>query len=83
MTRTASSKVVGVPTDAPKSVARKVKQMRFHIGVQIPGTVKNSIDAEKDNADMELQSMGVLAKIKGSEIIVPYANIHYIELLKD
>jgi hypothetical protein len=69
--------------ESSKKKVRFVKQMRFHIGVQIPGTVKNSLDVEKDNAEMELWGNGVLAKVKGVEIFVPLANIHYAELIKE
>lgn len=79
MTRTESSKPKITHTETK---SRAVKQMRFHIGVQVPGIVLNSIDCEKHDCKMELLPFGVEAHIKGSVIIVPYANIHYIEMLK-
>lgn len=66
----------------------KVKSFRAHIGVQIGSEVFSSLSIERQKVDMELCPHGVIATMNYKEgvtktFVVPFANIHSVELLTE
>ena len=64
----------------------KVKAFRAHVGVQIGAEVFSSLSVEKHKVVMELCPHGVLLEMSYTNsnpktFLVPYGNIHSIELL--
>lgn len=64
---------------------RKVRSIHTHVGVNFPGSgVQTSISREKQKgAELELTPAGVYVSWKGHEKIVPFANIHEINLVSE
>lgn len=58
----------------------KVVLVRFHISVHFIGTVKGSIHAEKDKAEVTMTEQGVLIRFANSYKFVPFANISEVTL---
>jgi hypothetical protein len=63
----------------------KVLRLRSHVGVQVDAIVYNTIDSEKNKAEMCLSSHGVLVEMVNGKkeptlVLVPYGNIHSIML---
>jgi hypothetical protein len=59
----------------------KPNHIRLREGVQFNATIKSSIDADKDKAEMSFQPMGVAVEstLPGhNKILVPYAMIQFV-----
>ena len=61
--------------------SRKVRQIRCHVGVQVKHQVLTSVDVTRHGVTMELMPMGVYIDAGSVETIIPYANIHSLDLL--
>lgn len=71
-----------IPTES-KPLTKKVKRVRFHVGVQVGQAVVTSLDCIKNSVTMEMTPVGVLIVSAGKEPlkeIVPFGNIHSITL---
>lgn len=61
----------------------KVKSLRAHIAIQIPGQVSQSLDTKVHGVEMELLPMGVRISKGVVRKIVPYSNIQELDLMPD
>lgn len=59
---------------------KPVQRVQFHTGVQLGTKVRNSLDADVDNAEMTLVEHGVHIKIAAGEYIVGMPDILWIKL---
>lgn len=59
---------------------KPVQRVQFHTGVQLGNRVRNSLDADMDNADMILVEHGVYIKIAAGDYIVGMPDILWVKL---
>lgn len=59
---------------------KKVQRVQFHTGVQLGTKVRNSLDADVDNAEMTLVEHGVYIKIAAGDYIVGMPDILWVKL---
>lgn len=59
---------------------KPVQRVQFHTGVQLGNRVRNSLDADVDNADMVLVEHGVYIKIAAGNYIVGMPDILWVKL---
>lgn len=59
---------------------KQVQRVQFHTGVQLGNRVRNSLDADMDNADMVLVEHGVYIKLAAGDYIVGMPDILWVKL---
>lgn len=63
-----------------ESRGKLVQRVQFHTGVQLGTKVRNSLDADVDNAEMTLVEHGVHIKIAAGDYIVGMPDILWVKL---
>lgn len=58
--------------------ARQISKIVSHVGVQLDGVVKNSVDTENMKALLFEEPNGVYIEHKTKKVKVPYSNIQAI-----
>lgn len=61
---------------------RIVKSVWFNEGIQMAGTVKQSVDADKEKATITVEPSGVLIETPKDLLTVPYNQVRAIYYLK-
>lgn len=66
-----------------KAGPEKVKHLRAHIAVQLPGLTVTAVDAVKHGVEMLERHSGILIKKGSVRKVVTYANIQEYELFSE
>lgn len=61
----------------------KVKHLRVHIAIQLPGLTVTALDANKHGVEMTERHSGILIRKGDYRKVVTYANIHEYELFAE